>query len=107
MIISPNLAICTILISAMAVHLSLMFLSATHSPSVISHVSVFTGATAAGEAFNDKQHENNVVAARGQFYPLIVETFGVWTPFARDNLKDIARRTTARNRLSPRRYLEI
>jgi len=36
------------------------------------------------------EHEANVVAAGGQFYPLIVETFGVWTPFARETLKDIA-----------------
>ena len=32
-------------------------------------------ATAAREALKDKQHEANVVAAGGQFYPLIVETF--------------------------------
>ena len=61
------------------------------------------GAAAAGEALKDKQHENNAVAAGGQFYPLIVETFGVWTPFAGETLKDIARRTTARNGLSPKK----
>ena len=61
------------------------------------------GAAAAGEALKDKQHEANIVAAGGQFYPLIVETFGVWTPFARETLKDIARRTTARNGLSPKK----
>ena len=76
----------------------------TLSPSYISQASVSAGAAAAaGEALKDKQHEANVVAAGGQFYPLIVETFGVWTPFAQETLKDIARRTTARNGLSPKK----
>ena len=48
-------------------------------------------------------NETNVVAVGGQFYPLIVETFGVWTPFARETVKDIARMTTARNGLLPKK----
>ena len=44
----------------------------TLSPSFISQASFSAGA--AGEALKDKQHEANVVAAGGQFYPLIVET---------------------------------
>jgi len=60
----------------------------TLSPSLISQVSVFAAA-ADGEALKDKQHEANVVAAGGQFYSLIVKTFGVWTPFARETLKDM------------------
>ena len=79
----------------------------TLSPSFLSQASVSAGAAAAREALKDKQHEANVVVAGGQFYPLIVETFGVWTPFARETLKDIARRTTARNGLSPKKLLEI
>ena len=78
----------------------------TLSPSIISHSSVSAGAAAAaGEALKDKQHENNVVAAGGQLYPLFVETFGVWTPFAIETLKDITRRTTKRNGLSPKKFL--
>ena len=65
----------------------------TLSPSFISQASV---SAAAGEALKDKQHKANVVATAGQFYPLIVETFGVWTPFARETLEDIARRITAK-----------
>ena len=79
-----------------------MFLYVTLSPPFISQVSVSAGA-AAGEALKDKQHEANVVAAGGQLYPLIVKTFGVWTPFARETLKGIARKTTARNGLSPKK----
>ena len=45
-----------------------------------------------------EQHENNVVAAGGQFYPLIVETFGVWTPFAGDTRRILL----ASNGLSPK-----
>ena len=99
-IISPNPLICTILISAKVVQLSLMFLYVTLSPSFIFLAFV---SAAAGEALKDKQHEANVVAAGGQFYPLIVETFVVWTPFARKTLKHIARRNTARNRLLPKK----
>jgi len=101
----PNLVICTIQISAKAIQLSSMLLP-LHSLSIyyFSGVSaVSAGTAAAGEALKDKQHETNVVAAGGQFYPLIVKTFGVWTPFARDTLKDIARRTTARNGLLPKK----
>ena len=36
---------------------------------------IVVAATAAREALKDKQHEANVVATGGQFYPLIVETF--------------------------------
>jgi len=110
-IISPDLVICIIVISAKVVQLSLMFLyvANTPSPSFISQSSVSAGAAAAAawEALKDKQHEANVVAA-GQFYPLIVETFGVWTPFARETLKDIARRTIQQEMDCPlRKLLEI
>ena len=78
MIISSDLVICTILISVKAVQLSV---HNTLSLSIISHASVSTGAAmaaaaaAAGEVLKDNQHENSVVAAGEQFYPLIVETF--------------------------------
>jgi len=69
-IISPEPVICTIQISAKVVQLSSMFLSPTLSVYIISQVSVSAGAaTAAREAFKDKQHEANVVAAGGQFIP--------------------------------------
>ena len=61
------------------------------SVSIISQASISAGVAAAaaavGEARKDKQDEANVVAVGGQFYPLIVETFEVWTPFARDALR--------------------
>ena len=50
----------------------------TLAPSIISRASVSTraaAAAAAGEALKDKCHEDNVIAAKGIFCPLIVETF--------------------------------
>jgi len=89
-IITPNLVICAIQISTKVVKLSSMFLFAklSLSVSIISQVSISAEA-AAGEALKDEQYESNDAASGGQFYPLIVETFGVWTPFSRDTLKDI------------------
>ena len=89
MIISPDLVIYAILISVKAVQLSLMFLFAVYtlSPSIISHTSFSAGAAAAArEALKDKHHKNNVLAAEGVLYPLIVETF---TPFAIETVKNI------------------
>ena len=105
MIISPDLVIYTILISVKATQLSLMFLFAILSlhPSSLMHASISAEAAAAtGEALKDEHHENNV-SCGGLFYPLIVETFGVWKPFAIETLKNIAARTTARNGLSTKR----
>ena len=71
----------------------------TFAPSFIFQASVSAGAAAAGEALKDKHHEN-IVAAGGLLYPLIVETFGIWIPFAVDTLKNIAAATTTKNGLT-------
>ena len=70
-IISPDLVICTIQISVPRSSSFLWCFCPQHSLSIYYFSSV--GAVA-GEALKDKQHEANVVAAGGQFYPLIVET---------------------------------
>ena len=70
----------------------------TLSPSIISHASVSARA-AAGEALKDKCDEDNVITAGELFCPLIVDTFGVWYPFAVKALTIIAARTTTKSGL--------
>ena len=78
----------------------------TLSPSISSRASVSArAAAAAGEVLKDKYLENNVITAGGLFYPMIVETFGVWTPFAVETIKTIAARTTTGNEISPKKAL--
>ena len=49
---------------------------------------------AAGELAKDEKHLAAVVKVGADFIPLVVETFGVWTPFALRSLNIIADRTT-------------
>ena len=54
------------------------------------------GATAyAGEEEKDIRHEAEVAATGGFFYPLVVESFGFWTPTSLAVLKTIASKTMA------------
>jgi len=39
-------------------------------------------AGAAGEVAKDTQYQDIVSADKGDFIPLVCETFGVWTPYA-------------------------
>ena len=48
-------------------------------------------AAAAGEVANDVKH---LAKVGGDFIPLVVESFGVWTPFALSFLNSIADCTT-------------
>ena len=54
-------------------------------------------AAAAGEVAKDKKHLAAVEKVGSDFIPLVVETFGVWTPFALKTLQNIADRTTPRS----------
>ena len=51
-------------------------------------------AAAVGEVAKDEEHLAAVEKAGSDFIPLVVETFGVWTPFALKTLQNIADRTT-------------
>ena len=53
-----------------------------------------------GEVEKDAKHADQVENAGGVFVPLIVEVFGLWTPFARKTLRQIATRTTTHSGLS-------
>jgi len=44
-------------------------------------------AAAAGEVAKDKKHLAAVKKVGSEFIPLVVETFGVWTPFALKQLQ--------------------
>ena len=48
----------------------------------------------------DMRHAASVEATGGVFVPLVVESLGVWTPFAKKILSRIAARSIVHNRLS-------
>ena len=49
------------------------------------------------------KYNNNIIYNKGDFIPLVCETFGVWSPYALSILGSIADRTTVRNGL-PRKF---
>ena len=53
-----------------------------------------------GEIEKENIHANSVEQSGGAFIPLVVETFGLWTPFARQQLRKIASGTTINSGLS-------
>ena len=70
----------------------------TTQPSHISFSSSCAGvAAAAGELAKDQRHQDAVEEAGCDLVPLVVETFGFWSPFALQTLRTIAERTTARS----------
>ena len=72
-------------------------------PGSIIQSSLQAGVAAANrEAAKDEKFDNLVTNLGGVFIPLVVESFGRWTPLACRTLKSIARRTTLRNGLQER-----
>ena len=68
------------------------------SPSHIINAASKAGVAAeAGECEKDLQHDENVAAAGGIFYTLIVETYGVWSMHSLEVLKSIAKKTSLFN----------
>jgi len=57
-------------------------------------------AAVAGEVAKDLKPQDVVEEAGCNFVPLVVETFGVWSPFTLKVLRKIADRTSARNGVS-------
>ena len=71
----------------------------TMQPAYITKSANVAGTAAmAGEEEKDLRHDNEVTAAGGNFYPLVVESYGYWTPSSLESLKTIAAKTTSRNR---------
>jgi len=68
--------------------------STTQSYHISSSASCAGVAAAAGEVAKDTKHLAMVEKAGGDFIPLVVESFGVWTLFALSILHSIADRTT-------------
>ena len=63
----------------------------TMQSSFISKAAITAGVIAeAAEAEKDQRHEANVGKAGDHFYPLVVETLGLWSPFSLATLKSIA-----------------
>ena len=108
-IISPDPVICTIQISAKVVQLSLMCLS-LHN--IIYQASVYAGATSIA-AIGRPLRISRISSMRPMLL-LQEDSFIFWLRglmecglLLPDTLKDIARRTPARNGLSPKKLLEI
>ena len=65
------------------------------NPSQIINAANEAGAaTKFGESEKDNRHDNNVTAASGLFYPLVVETYGVWSTHSLEVIKFIAIRSS-------------
>ena len=62
---------------------------------LISSASTCAGITAAAGKY--QRHQDAVEETGCDFIPLVVETFGVWSPFALRMLQTIADHTTARS----------
>ncbi len=72
----------------------------TMQSSSINVASMTAGSAAAeGEGIKDNKYVKIVEQVGAVFVPLVVETLGVWTPFAKSMLKNIATRTTIKNGL--------
>ena len=64
------------------------------SPSHIINAAVKAGTRAAaqaGELKKDKRHDSNVSSYGCFFYPLVVESYGVWSEHSLELLKSIAK----------------
>ena len=100
MMMACGLVISFILIFNMDVLLTSTSLSVrrTIQPAFISSSAACAGvAAAAGELAKDEKHLAAVEKAGSEFVPLVVECFGVWTPFALRMLRIIADCTIPRS----------
>ena len=59
-----------------------------HAPITISSEAGAAGE--AGEVEKDSRHEEDVTASGGIFFPLVVESLGLWTPTSLQVLRTIA-----------------
>ena len=70
-------------------------------PNHLNEASTSAGvAAASGEAEKDAKHHPSVEQVGGRFVPLMVESLGLWSPYARYMLRSIASRSTFKNDLS-------
>ena len=76
-------------------HNSASFISAAASKAGV--------AAAAGEEAKDDHYLETVNNHGGEFFPLVCESFGVWTPLALSTLSTIADRTTVKSGI-PRQF---
>ena len=67
---------------------------------ILKFSTIVRAAAYAGEKEKGIRHEAEVVAAEGLFYPLVVESFGFWTPTSLAVLKTIASKTMTKIRMT-------
>ena len=64
-------------------------------PKFLSRATVQAGAAIeAGEIEKDSKHKKDVVSAGGLFFPLVVESLGLWTPSSLHTLRTITSRAS-------------
>ena len=68
-------------------------------PSTISTAVNACAIAESREISKDNKHRSVVETAGGSFFPLVVETLGLWTPFAIKTLRTIATRASLYNGL--------
>ena len=67
-------------------------------PQFLSRATVQAGAAReAGQMEKDSKHEEDVVSAGSLFFPLVVESLGLWTPSSLHTLRTIASRASSVN----------
>ena len=70
-------------------------------PTFITNAAINASAAAEmAEASKDNRHEAHVVAAGGSFFPLVVETLGLWTPSSLNTLTSIASKISGISNIS-------
>ncbi len=67
-------------------------------PQFLARAAVQAGAAGeAGGIEKDNRHEEDVIATGGLFFPLVVESLGLWTPSSLQVLRIIASKATTCN----------
>ena len=54
-------------------------------------------AAGAGEIEKDSRHDSDVSSCGGLFYPLVIKSFGIWSPQSLESLKIITRKCSIMN----------
>ena len=90
----------TIQTSTMGSHLFLIFLSPMYCNLAQYLLLLMLVQSPRREISKDNKHHSTVKTAGGSFFPLVVETLGLWTPFTIKTLRTIATRASLYKKLA-------